>query len=269
MSDDARYAPAPTIVPVVAGKGGVGKSTVSLSLALAFSRHGRVGLLDADVTGPNIPRMLNLRRQHRRKEWRLWTMGANAAPRLPALEVLGLEVMSSGFLLGEDQALDWPAQMIGSVVEQLLLSVDWGDLDFLVVDLPPGTGDVLQRTLELLAVTYAVLVVGPDDVSHLDTRRVLETLREARVPVAGAVENMTHVRCASCGHDVRLAPPVSADRAVWADGVARLASIPLDLDLAAGAHRGHPLIAQDPEHPISQVFTGLADRLAGHPPRAA
>ena len=176
------------VVTIASGKGGVGKSTVSLNLALALAERGhRVGLLDADLYGPDIPLMIGLTRQERLRSWDLWR--ASGPVRLEPVERFGIRVMSAGFLLGEDQALAFAAPLVQVVLHQLLTRVAWGELDELLVDLPPGTADLQQQLLRLVRPDGVVIVVGPQDVAHLDARKVLDLLRDAQVSVLGGVEN--------------------------------------------------------------------------------
>jgi ATP-binding protein involved in chromosome partitioning len=170
------------VVTVASGKGGVGKSTVSLNLALALAERGRrVGLLDADLYGPDIPLMIGLTRQRRLRSWDLWR--SSGPVRLEPVERFGIRVMSAGFLLGEDQTLAFAAPLVQVVLHQLLTGVAWGELDELLVDLPPGTADLQQQLLRLVHPAGAVIVVGPQDVAHLDARKVLDLLQNAGVPV--------------------------------------------------------------------------------------
>ena len=181
--------PARFLVAVASGKGGVGKSTVSLNLALALKESGRaVGLLDADFYGPDIPLMVNLKRSEMAERWLL---GRAGGLRLEPVERYGIRIMSVGFLLAERQALGLGAPLLRGALHQLVHNVDWGDLDYLIVDLPPGTADLQQELLALVPFAGAVLIVGPQDVAHLDGKKVLDLLRQADVPVLGAIENMS------------------------------------------------------------------------------
>jgi ATP-binding protein involved in chromosome partitioning len=223
-----RRAPATHVVAVASGKGGVGKSTIAFNLALALSARGHaVGILDADLYGPDIPAMLGLKRTEDATEWTVWRRGG---ARLEPIERRGLKLMSAGFLLGERQIMPWQSQTLPFVLRQLLYDVQWGELDYLLIDLPPGTADLQVELFR--EVKLSLLVVGPQDVAHLDAKKVVTLLREADVPVLGAVENMAGLACPHCGQQIELFPPVAAERSLWHDGVARLASIPLDPALA-------------------------------------
>lgn len=237
------------IVAVASGKGGVGKSTVSLNLARALAARGAaVGLLDADVYGPDIPLMLGLKQT---RELRRWDLGRN--PRfgrleLEPVEALGLKVMSVGFLLAEGQALTMPAAMVELVGRQLIQDVRWGDLDYLIVDLPPGTADLQQQLFSNVELAGAIVVVGPQDAAHLDARKVLAMLREAGVAVLGAVENMRGLRCPHCGELVDVFPPVADDRSILRE-LPLLGTVPLD-----------PAFAR--LNGIPEPFLAIADRVA-------
>jgi len=216
------------IVAVASGKGGVGKSTVSLGLARALAARGAdVGLLDADVYGPDIPLMLGLKQT---RDLRRWALGRNpefGRVRLEPVEALGLKVMSVGFLVSERQSFVLPAPLTEQVWKQFVDDVHWGGLGYLVVDLPPGTADLQQRVFAGGELAGALIVLGPQDAAHLDARKLLDTLREAQVPVLGAVENMRGLHCPHCGETIEVFPPVAPERSLLRE-VELLASIPLD-----------------------------------------
>jgi ATP-binding protein involved in chromosome partitioning len=218
--------PARYVVAVGSGKGGVGKSTVSLHVALALARRGlAVGLLDADVYGPDIPLMLNLARHEDAGRWDFWRRGD---VRHQPIESHGIRVMSVGFLLGERQALTLGAPLLTAALRQLVHQVEWGQLDVLLLDLPPGTADLQQQLVGVVSLDGAVVVVGPQDVAHLDARKFVAFLRDADVPVLGAVENMSGLECPHCGERIDVFTPVPESRSVWTEGVPLLGRIPLD-----------------------------------------
>jgi ATP-binding protein involved in chromosome partitioning len=222
--------PARSVIAVASGKGGVGKSTVVLNLALALSARGHdVGILDADLYGPDIPAMLGLKRTEDAERWTIWQRGGK---RLEPIERRGLKLMSAGFLLGERQIMPWQSHTLPFVLRQLLYDVSWGGLDYLMIDLPPGTADLQVQLFREVKLDGALLVVGPQDVAHLDAKKLVTLLREADVPLLGAVENMAGMVCPHCSEAIELFPPVAAPRSLWHDGVRRLVSIPLDPALA-------------------------------------
>jgi ATP-binding protein involved in chromosome partitioning len=241
------------IVAVASGKGGVGKSTVSLNLARALADSGRaVGLLDADVYGPDIPLMLGMKRT---RELRTWLLGRD--PRfgrvaLEPVECLGVKVMSVGFLLAEHQALTMPAQLVDLVARQLVEDVAWGDLDYLIVDLPPGTADLQQQLFTRGRFAGAIVVVGPQDVAHLDARRLVTMLRDAGVAILGAVENMSALQCPHCGDRIEVFPPVAEERSVLRE-IPLLGKVPLDPAYARlnGVPPAFAAIAERVEHALA------------------
>jgi len=236
------------IVAVASGKGGVGKSTVSLGLARALAARGAaVGLLDADVYGPDIPLMLGLKQT---RDLRRWALGRNpefGRIRLEPVEALGLKVMSVGFLVSERQSFGLPAQLTAHVWKQFVDDVQWGELGYLIVDLPPGTADLQQHVFAGGELAGALIVLGPQDAAHLDARKLLDTLRDAQVPILGAVENMRGLHCPHCGETIEVFPPVAPERSLLRE-VELLASIPLD-----------PAYAR--VNGVAPVFTELADRV--------
>jgi ATP-binding protein involved in chromosome partitioning len=251
------------VIAVTSGKGGVGKSTVSLNLALALAQRDlRVGLLDADFYGPDIPLMVNLKRSQLRERWLLGRSAAHGGRvRHKPVERYGLKLMSVGFLISEAQALTLPAPLIHSALRQLLHDVDWGPLDFLLIDTPPGTADLQQELLQQVHLSGALIVVGPQDVAHLDGRKVVDMLRAGDVPIIGGIENMAQLTCPHCGEFVDVFPRAAPDRTIWAEGVSQLASIPLD-PIVASAGNGHaPLLLAAPDGPQAAAFRELADRV--------
>jgi ATP-binding protein involved in chromosome partitioning len=251
------------VIVVASGKGGVGKSTISLNLALALAQKGAaVGLLDADVYGPDIPLMINLTRTQHRRTWSMYRNPRVRQVRLEPVERFGLKVMSAGFLIGEDQSLSFPASSINFVLDQLAGDVEWGDLDYLVIDLPPGTADVQQHISQTFRPSAALIVVGPQDAAHLDAKKVIAMLREHGVPVLGGVENMHALRCPHCHNDVDLFATVRESRSIWSAGIEKLAELPFEPALGQAAEQGRPLLIADPHGAQAQRFRALADRVA-------
>jgi len=249
--------PARRVVAIASGKGRVGKSKLTLNLALALSARGStVGVLDADLYGPDIPLMVGLKRTERTRELQLWRLGRPIS--LPPVEVHGLRLMSIGFLLGEDQALSLPSVSVELVLRQLVHETDWGTLDYLLVDLPPGTADVQQQIVRLLPLDGALVVVGPQDVSHLDAKRVLELFADTGTRVLGGVENMAALLCPHCGEAISVFGEVSPDRSIWSLGLECLGSIPLD---PAVAH-GPPVMLAAPGSAPGRAIAAIAGRIA-------
>ncbi|HEX6754476.1 MAG TPA: P-loop NTPase [Mycobacteriales bacterium] len=248
------------MVAVASGKGGVGKTSVAVALARALAAQGlRVGLLDADLHGPDVPRMLGIRRDAPARSVTLTAAIGSPNATIEAVEVEGLRVASAGFLLSGTQGLTMAGPFAEMMLARLLRQTRWGELDLLLVDLPPGTGDVqqaLQRQVPDLAV---LLVVTPAEVAHLDTGRAVGVLRQGGTRLLGAVENMAYVACASCGERTALHPPAPADRTVWALGVDRLGEIPF--------RPGALPTAEDVEPAAAAVLRRLRD--LADPPGAA
>ena len=274
--EPVRPSPAQRVVAVASGKGGVGKSTVSLNLALALAERSKaVGLLDADVYAPDIPVMVNLTRRQHKKGWLIYrnpavgVLGSRKATveqanklELEPVDRFGLKVMSAGFFLGEDQALSLPASSAYFILNQLAGQVDWGDLDYLVVDLPPGTADIQQHVISLLEPSGALIVVSPQDLAHLDAKKVIAMFREANVPVLGGIENMGPLTCPHCHGDVEVFPTVRDSRAIWPTGVEKLIELPFDPTIAQIAERNRPLLVADPQGSQAERFRRLADKVA-------
>ena len=240
-------------VAVASGKGGVGKSTVAVNLALGLARLGyRVGLLDADIYGPSIPMMLGLRgRQVEMREKRLLPM-----------EKFGLRLMSLGFLVQDDSPLIWRGPMVHGVVQQFLRDVEWGELDVLVVDLPPGTGDAQLTLTQSIPLSGAVVVSTPQEIALLDARKGLRMFDKVNAPVLGFVENMGAFVCPSCGAEHAIFSKGGVARAAAELGVDLLAEIPLDPAVTPGGDRGIPIVEAAPDSETGRRFLELARRVA-------
>jgi ATP-binding protein involved in chromosome partitioning len=257
MKDGVPDAPTRFAIAVASGKGGVGKSTVSLNLALALREQGaRVGLLDADFYGPDIPLMVNLKRTERLERWHFWSRAGKLS--IEPVERHGLLIMSIGFFLAEQQAFSLPGQWTHFVSRQLVYEVAWGKLDYLVIDLPPGLADLQQELVRLLPLDGAIVVVGPQDVAHLDAVKLHELLEDAGVRILGAVENMTAMACPHCGGTIEVFPQVRHERSLWALGISPLVRIPLDPAVARGGD-GRPVLIADPDGVPAGAFRDLAD----------
>jgi ATP-binding protein involved in chromosome partitioning len=240
-------------VAVASGKGGVGKSTVAVNLALGLARLGyRVGLLDADIYGPSIPMMLGLRgRQVEMREKRLLPM-----------EKFGVWLMSLGFLVQDDSPLIWRGPMVHGVVQQFLRDVEWGELDLLVVDLPPGTGDAQLTLTQSIPLSGAVVVSTPQEIALLDARKGLRMFDKVNAPVLGFVENMGAFVCPSCGAEHAIFSKGGVARAAAELGVDVLAEIPLDPAVTPGGDRGIPIVEAAPDSETARRFLELARRVA-------
>jgi ATP-binding protein involved in chromosome partitioning len=250
-------------VAVASGKGGVGKSTVSLNLAAALTERGsRVGLLDADLYGPDIPRMIGLGRTKDARYLDLWRAPGQRGAQVEPLEKFGIRIMSAGFLVGEGQSLSLQAGLIDLLLVRLTQGVDWGPLDYLIVDLPPGTADLQQQLMARLDLAGAIVVVTPQDVAHLDARKVLDLCRRADVRILGGIENMDGLVCPGCSERIDVFPRVAAHRSIWSQGVERLGAVPLDPAVAASGDRGVPIVLSDPGSPQADAFENLADRIS-------
>jgi ATP-binding protein involved in chromosome partitioning len=227
----------PPIIAVASGKGGVGKSSVAVAIGRELARSGRrAGLVDADIAGPDVPRMLGLRRDAPARTITLaaWSpgggRGGRGGPGLEAVEVDGLKVASAGFLMAGSQGLALGSDLADLMLGRLLRETDWGDVEVLVVDLPPGISLTQQGVLSGAGRVGTILVVTPAEVSHLDTGRAVDMLRQVRTPVLGGVENMAWFECPCCGERTELHAPAPEDRTIWASGVPRLGRLPFRPD---------------------------------------
>jgi ATP-binding protein involved in chromosome partitioning len=217
------------VVAVASGKGGVGKSSLTIALGRALVARGqRVGILDADLYGPDIPLMLGVTRTTPAGHVTVWQAPGLGGPRPTPVELAGMQVMSLQFLVAEGQSFAAAGPMASLMIGRMCTGIDWGDLDYLLVDLPPGTGDVSQAVVQSLSIGAAVVVVTPQDVAHLDTRKLLDFLAQRQVRVLGGVENMCTVTCPCCANEFDLFTPAPEQRTVWDDGVERLARLPFD-----------------------------------------
>jgi ATP-binding protein involved in chromosome partitioning len=241
------------VMAVASGKGGVGKSTVSVNLAVALVRLGlRVGLMDADIYGPSLPRMLG---EHRRPEVR--------GDRMIPVEAWGLRAMSMGLLVEEDSAMIWRGPMIMGAVQQFLGQVEWGELDVLVVDLPPGTGDIQLTLSQRVRVSGAVIVSTPQDIALIDARRAVRMFEKVAIPVFGLIENMSIFYCPHCGQPSDIFGQGGARAEAARLGHAFLGEIPLLLDVRSMSDAGTPIVAAAPESQGALAFIAIAESLAG------
>ena len=240
------------IVAVASGKGGVGKSTVAANLALALKANGlRVGVLDADIYGPSMPRMLGI-------------SGRPSSPdgkRLTPMENYGLRCMSMGFLVPEDKPMIWRGPMVMSALQQMLREVNWGELDIMVVDMPPGTGDAQLTMAQQVPLAGAVIVSTPQDIALLDARKGLNMFRQVEVPVLGIIENMSYFLCPHCGGRSEIFSHGGARLEAERLGAEFLGEVPLDLQIRETSDDGRPITVSDPDNPHALVFRAIAARI--------
>lgn len=240
------------IIAVGSGKGGVGKTTIAVNLAVALAKLGyRTGLLDADVYGPNVPLMTNVNQQPR-------VLGEN---HIEPLMNFGVKIISVGFLNPGDKPLVWRGPMLHSIIRQFLQQVEWGELDYLVVDLPPGTGDVVISLFQTVPLTGAVIVSTPSDVSLQDGRKAIEMFRTARVDILGLVENMSHFVCPHCHQEIDIFSKGGVARTAQQFGVPFLGSIELDPDIRRGGDSGKPTVLEGENSPHAKSLYDFAKQV--------
>ena len=241
-----------TIIAVGSGKGGVGKTTLAVNLAIVLAKLGhKVGLLDADVYGPNVPLMLGISGQPK--------IGGDN--RITPLEVHGLKVISVGFLNPGDKPLIWRGPMLHSIIRQFLGSVEWGQLDYLVVDLPPGTGDVSLSLIQTVPLTGAIVVSTPSDVSLQDARKAIEMFRQMKVEVVGMVENMSYFVCPHCHQQTDIFSRGGAEKTAAQFEVGYLGAVQLDPDIRKAGDGGKPLVLEGENSPSAQSLYEFARKV--------
>lgn len=240
-------------IAVASGKGGVGKTTVAVNLAVSLAHQGaRVGLLDADIYGPNIPIMLGVENQK--------PLAANE--KIIPIEAFGLKLMSMGFLVSPEQAMIWRGPMLHSAIKQFLSDVEWGSLDYMVIDLPPGTGDAQLTLAQILPLTGAVIVATPQDVALSDVVRGVSMFNRLQVPVLGVVENMSYFVCPHCGERTDIFDHGGARRMAEKMNVPFLGEIPLDPKIRMGGDTGLPVSITEPDSAIGLAFRNLSQQVA-------
>lgn len=240
------------IIAVGSGKGGVGKTTLSVNLAIALAKLGhKVGLLDADVYGPNVPLMLGTGAQPR-------VVGEN---RIEPLQAHGLKVISVGFLNPGDKPLIWRGPMLHSIIRQFLGSVEWGQLDYLVIDLPPGTGDVALSLVQTVPLTGAIVVSTPSDVALQDARKAIEMFRQVKVDIVGLAENMSSFTCPHCHHEIDIFSKGGGEKTAQQFGIAFLGNIELDPDIRKAGDTGKPAVLEGEGSPHAKSLYALARKV--------
>ncbi len=244
---DVRYT-----VAVASGKGGVGKSTVAVNLAIALSLNGaKVGLMDADVYGPSIPMMMGIKEQPQ----------MSPDKKLIPLVRHNIALISIGFLVSDEQAMIWRGPMLHKAIRQFLGDVNWGELDYLIIDLPPGTGDVHLSLTQSIPLTGAVIVTTPQDVALIDVRRGVAMFDRLGVPILGVIENMSYFVCPHCGERTDIFRADGGKKTSEKLGVSFLGQIPIDPEICTGGDLGVPIVASNPDSPQSIAFRSAADLL--------
>nr|MDP2189801.1 iron-sulfur cluster carrier protein ApbC [Rhodoferax sp.] len=241
------------IVAVASGKGGVGKSTTAVNLALALAAEGAsVGLLDADIYGPSVPMMMGISGKPESAD------GQTMEP----MENYGVQVMSIGFLVAQDEAMIWRGPMATQALEQLLRQTNWKDLDYLIVDLPPGTGDIQLTLSQRVPMTGAVVVTTPQDIALLDARKGIKMFEKVGVPILGIVENMAVHVCSNCGHVEHIFGSEGGKRMAAEYNMDYLGALPLDMQIRLQADSGHPTVVSDPDGEVAAIYKAVARKVA-------
>lgn len=240
------------IIAVASGKGGVGKSTVAVNLALALQKEGaQVGLLDADIYGPSQPTMLGVKNEKPLIDNK----------RFQPIIRYGLQTMSIGYLVDADTALAWRGPMIGKALQQMFYDTNWQSLDYLIIDLPPGTGDIQLTLCQKIPVSAAVMVTTPQDLALLDVRRACDMFQKLSVPILGVIENMSYYHCSQCGHPEPIFGEGGAQKLAKEYDLTLLQQIPLALSIRETTDAGHPIVVQVEENPSSNDFYQLARKV--------
>jgi ATP-binding protein involved in chromosome partitioning len=241
-----------SIIAVASGKGGVGKSTTSVNLALALQANGlKVGIMDADIYGPSMPRLLGISGRPQQVSGRI----------IKPMEGFGLKVMSMGFLVDEETPMIWRGPMVISALTQMLREVQWGELDVLVVDMPPGTGDAQLTMAQQVPLAGAVIVSTPQDLALIDARKGLNMFRRVDVPLLGIIENMSYFICPDCGSQHNIFGNGGAMNEAERIGVPYLGAVPLHMDIRENSDAGTPVVVSAPDGPHAKIYRGIADKV--------
>lgn len=241
------------IIAIASGKGGVGKSTTAVNLALALVKEGAtVGILDADIYGPSQPRMLGVSAQPESSD------GKSLEP----LKSYGIQSMSIGYLIDEETPMIWRGPMVTQALEQLLNDTQWKDVDYLIIDLPPGTGDIQLTLAQKVPVTGAVIVTTPQDIALLDARKGLKMFQKVEVPVLGIIENMSLHICSECGHEEHIFGQGGGEKMAEQYNIDLLGALPLDMSIRVGTDEGKPSVVADPNSRITEIYCDIARRVA-------
>ncbi|HJV80976.1 iron-sulfur cluster carrier protein ApbC [Noviherbaspirillum sp.] len=241
------------IIAVASGKGGVGKSTTAVNLALALAAEGaQVGILDADIYGPSQPMMMGISGQPESRD------GKTMEP----LENYGLQVSSIGFMIDPDQPMVWRGPMVTQALQQLLEQTNWRELDYLIVDMPPGTGDIQLTLSQKVPVTGAVIVTTPQDIALLDARKGLKMFEKVDIPILGIVENMSTHICSNCGHEEPIFGSGGGEKMCKEYGVEFLGALPLTMSIREQTDSGKPTVIADPDGPVAKIYKDIARKVA-------
>jgi ATP-binding protein involved in chromosome partitioning len=241
------------VIAVASGKGGVGKSTTAVNLALALAERGaRVGLMDADVYGPSIPMMMGVQKRPKMTEEK----------KILPIEAHGLATMSMGYLSDEKTPVIWRGPMVSGLIQQFMSVVEWGNLDYLVIDLPPGTGDIQLTLCQQAPLAGAVIVTTPQDVSLLDARKGLKMFEQVNVPVLGLIENMSFFVCGHCGQRTEIFRHGGGQEEAVRLNVPFLGEIPLDPEVVIGGDEGQPILLRSPKSPVAEAYRKVASAMA-------
>lgn len=252
--DKARLPEVKNIIAVAAGKGGVGKSTVATNLALALSKHGAsVGLLDADIFGPSIPTMLGAAQTP--------AESASEQKIIPSIHH-GIKAMSIGFFVEQKEAVVWRGPMIHRLLQQFMEDVEWGSLDYLICDLPPGTGDVQLSLSQLIPIAGSVMVTTPQEVSLIDVVKAINMFEKVNIPILGLIENMSYYRCAGCGHTDEIFSRGGGKKLAKERQLQWLGELPLDPKVRFGGDHGIPVVVGAPDSPYTELFMTMASDVA-------